>query len=50
MRNPSKAPELSEQARSERLPISILKLDVDSDQSVADCFNTVASKTPKSMF
>jgi NAD(P)-dependent dehydrogenase (short-subunit alcohol dehydrogenase family) len=41
MRNPSKAPELSEQTRSERLPISILKLDVDSDQSVAACFAAV---------
>jgi NAD(P)-dependent dehydrogenase (short-subunit alcohol dehydrogenase family) len=38
MRNPARAPELGERASSEGLPISILTMDVDSDQSVADCF------------
>lgn len=38
MRNPGRSPELGERAASETLPISILTMDVDSDQSVADCF------------
>ena len=38
MRNPARSPELSERAAAERLPVSILTMDVDSDQSVADCF------------
>jgi NAD(P)-dependent dehydrogenase (short-subunit alcohol dehydrogenase family) len=38
MRNPARAPQLGEQAAREGLPISILTMDVDSDQSVADCF------------
>jgi NAD(P)-dependent dehydrogenase (short-subunit alcohol dehydrogenase family) len=35
MRNPARAPEIGD------LPISILKMDVDSDQSVADCFGAL---------
>src|SRR5271169_5060761 len=38
MRNPARAPQLGEQVSSEGLPVSILTMDVDSDQSVADCF------------
>jgi NAD(P)-dependent dehydrogenase (short-subunit alcohol dehydrogenase family) len=38
MRNPARAPQLGEQASREGLPVSILTMDVDSDQSVADCF------------
>jgi NAD(P)-dependent dehydrogenase (short-subunit alcohol dehydrogenase family) len=41
MRNPARAPELGERASSEGLPISILTMDVDSDQSVADCFAAI---------
>jgi NAD(P)-dependent dehydrogenase (short-subunit alcohol dehydrogenase family) len=41
MRNPSRAPQLGERASTERLPISILAMDVDSDQSVADCFAAI---------
>jgi NAD(P)-dependent dehydrogenase (short-subunit alcohol dehydrogenase family) len=41
MRNPSRAPQLGQQASKEALPISILTLDVDSDRSVADCFRAV---------
>jgi NAD(P)-dependent dehydrogenase (short-subunit alcohol dehydrogenase family) len=41
MRNPARAPELVKRAASEGLPISILRMDVDSDQSVADCFAAV---------
>jgi NAD(P)-dependent dehydrogenase (short-subunit alcohol dehydrogenase family) len=41
MRHPARAPELAERAAAERLPISILPMDVDSDQSVADCFAAV---------
>jgi NAD(P)-dependent dehydrogenase (short-subunit alcohol dehydrogenase family) len=41
MRNPARAPQLGEQASTERLPISILAMDVDSDQSVADCFAAI---------
>lgn len=38
MRNPRRAPKLGERASSEDLPIFILTMDVDSDQSVAECF------------
>ena len=41
MRNPARAPQLGEQAASEGLPVSILTMDVDSDQSVSDCFAEV---------
>lgn len=41
MRNPARAPQLGEQASREGLPISILPMDVDSDQSVSDCFAAV---------
>jgi len=41
MRNPARAPELSERASKENLPISILTMDVDSDRSVEDCFAAV---------
>jgi len=41
MRNPARAPELAERASSEGLPISILTMDVDSDQSVSDCFAAI---------
>jgi NAD(P)-dependent dehydrogenase (short-subunit alcohol dehydrogenase family) len=41
MRNPRRAPELGERASSEDLPIFILTMDVDSDQSVADCFESL---------
>ncbi len=41
MRNPARAPELGRRASEEGLPISILTMDVDSDQSVADCFASV---------
>lgn len=38
MRNPAGALELGARASSEDLPVFILTMDVDSDQSVADCF------------
>jgi len=41
MRNPARAPELSERASKEGLPITILTMDVDSDGSVSDCFAAV---------
>jgi NAD(P)-dependent dehydrogenase (short-subunit alcohol dehydrogenase family) len=41
MRNPARAPELVERASAERLPISILTMDVDSDRSVSACFAAV---------
>src|SRR5215472_7487201 len=41
MRNPARAPELGRRATAEGLPISILTMDVDSDQSVSDCFADV---------
>ncbi len=41
MRNPARAPELGRRASAEGLPISILTMDVDSDQSVSDCFRSV---------
>jgi NAD(P)-dependent dehydrogenase (short-subunit alcohol dehydrogenase family) len=44
MRNPARAPELGERAASERLPISILRMDVDSDQSVSECFTAIGQQ------
>jgi NAD(P)-dependent dehydrogenase (short-subunit alcohol dehydrogenase family) len=41
MRNPARAPQLGERVAQEKLPISILRLDVDSDGSVAECFAAV---------
>jgi NAD(P)-dependent dehydrogenase (short-subunit alcohol dehydrogenase family) len=41
MRNPARAPQLGEQVSRERLPVSILTMNVDSDQSVAECFATI---------
>ena len=38
MRNPAGAPQLGEVAKRESLPIEIRTLDVDSDESVRDCF------------
>jgi NAD(P)-dependent dehydrogenase (short-subunit alcohol dehydrogenase family) len=35
MRNPSQSPELAETAASEKLPITVSKMDVDSDESVS---------------
>jgi NAD(P)-dependent dehydrogenase (short-subunit alcohol dehydrogenase family) len=41
MRNPTRAPQLAEQASKEGLPISVLAMDVDSDRSVEDCFAAI---------
>jgi NAD(P)-dependent dehydrogenase (short-subunit alcohol dehydrogenase family) len=41
MRNPAAAPELAATAETERLPIDIRTLDVDSDESVRDCFEAI---------
>jgi NAD(P)-dependent dehydrogenase (short-subunit alcohol dehydrogenase family) len=41
MRNPARAPELGAIATAERLPIDIRTLDVDSDESVRDCFEGI---------
>jgi NAD(P)-dependent dehydrogenase (short-subunit alcohol dehydrogenase family) len=41
MRNPARAPQLGEQVAHEALPVSILTMDIDSDQSVADCFAAI---------
>jgi NAD(P)-dependent dehydrogenase (short-subunit alcohol dehydrogenase family) len=38
MRNPARAGELSNQVVREGLPVSILTMDVDSDESVEECF------------
>jgi NAD(P)-dependent dehydrogenase (short-subunit alcohol dehydrogenase family) len=35
MRNPDRAPKLRETIAKEKLPVSVLILDVDSDESVA---------------
>jgi NAD(P)-dependent dehydrogenase (short-subunit alcohol dehydrogenase family) len=37
MRNPGRAPELGRRASAEGLPISVLTMDVDSDDSVSAC-------------
>jgi NAD(P)-dependent dehydrogenase (short-subunit alcohol dehydrogenase family) len=36
MRNPAKTPELADVAKRERLPITVLTMDVDSDSSVSE--------------
>jgi NAD(P)-dependent dehydrogenase (short-subunit alcohol dehydrogenase family) len=41
MRNPARAPELGERVAQEKLPTSILTMDVDSDRSVTECFAAV---------
>lgn len=44
MRNPDRAPTLRESVEREKLPVSILALDVDSDKSVAAAVATIRSK------
>ena len=41
MRHPGRAPQLGQIAASEKLPIQILTLDVDSDASVHACFTAI---------
>lgn len=42
MRHPDRAPQLAEAAAKEKLPIRVLRLDVDSDESVSACFQGIA--------
>jgi len=42
MRDPVRAPRLAEIAATERLPIQVVTLDVDSDESVRACFASIA--------
>lgn len=44
MRNPAKAPQLAEIAASEKLPLSIAAMDVDSDASVTAGFEALREK------
>jgi NAD(P)-dependent dehydrogenase (short-subunit alcohol dehydrogenase family) len=44
MRNPDRAPQLGEMVAKEKLPISILTMDVDSDESVAETASAVRSQ------
>jgi NAD(P)-dependent dehydrogenase (short-subunit alcohol dehydrogenase family) len=41
MRNPSQYPQVAEMAAREKLPITVSKMDVDSDQSVSDAIATI---------
>ncbi|MGB2636700.1 MAG: SDR family oxidoreductase [Candidatus Acidiferrum sp.] len=41
MRNPSQSPELARAAAEEKLPITIITMDVDSDDSVRDAFAAI---------
>jgi NAD(P)-dependent dehydrogenase (short-subunit alcohol dehydrogenase family) len=41
MRNPSQSPALAEAAASEKLPITVSTMDVDSDQSVSDAIAAI---------
>ena len=41
MRNPSESPELARAAAEEKLPITIITMDVDSDDSVRDAFAAI---------
>lgn len=45
MRNPQRAPQLGNVAMTENLPISILPMDVDSDESVTTTFQKVFNQT-----
>jgi NAD(P)-dependent dehydrogenase (short-subunit alcohol dehydrogenase family) len=42
MRQPARSPQLAGIAASEKLPIDVLTLDVDSDESVHSCFRAIA--------
>lgn len=44
MRNPGRAPELAEAASREKLPITVLAMDVDSDASVRDGVGRIAEE------
>lgn len=44
MRNPQRAPELGRLAQQERLPITVLPMDVDSNESVRSAVATVLSQ------
>jgi NAD(P)-dependent dehydrogenase (short-subunit alcohol dehydrogenase family) len=45
MRNPQRAPELGQLAQRENLPITILTMDVDSDESVSAAVAEVLTQT-----
>jgi NAD(P)-dependent dehydrogenase (short-subunit alcohol dehydrogenase family) len=45
MRNPDKAPRLRKMIAKEKLPVTILTLDVDSDESVAAAASIVRSQS-----
>ncbi len=42
MRHPERATQLEETAANEKLPITVLSLDVDTDESVSACFKGIA--------
>ncbi|MCH6201271.1 SDR family oxidoreductase [Aquiflexum sp. LQ15W] len=44
MRNPSRSPELGELAKKEGLPITILTMDVDQDESVRNAFQEAVDR------
>jgi NAD(P)-dependent dehydrogenase (short-subunit alcohol dehydrogenase family) len=44
MRNPERAPQLREMVAKEKLPVSILTMDVDSDESVAETASAIRSQ------
>jgi len=46
MRNPSQSPALAETAAREKLPITISKMDVDSDQSVSNAIAAIQKNGP----
>ena len=46
MRNPSQSPELAEAAASENLPIHVIAMDVDSDESVRETIAAIQANGP----
>ncbi len=46
MRNPSRSPQLGEIALREKLPLSVITMDVDSDESVRDAILSVQKQGP----
>ena len=46
MRNPSQSPALAETAAKEKLPVTVSKMDVDSDESVANAIAAILKQGP----
>ena len=50
LRNPDRGNSLRQRAEKEKLPVSIVQLDVDSDESVAGAIAAIRSEAGSSMY